>query len=139
MTVVFSVLILIVLASVVLLGLSVRVVREYRRLVVFRLGRVIGLRNPGVSATMLRSVLSAEGDRQAAVLRAEGFAFALRTINETASDADPRTMGLQYLEALKSLGSSAATKFVIPVELTGILQGMAGQAGRASGNGRGQT
>ena len=48
MTVVFGVLILMVLASLVLLGLSVRVVREYRRLVVFRLGRVIGLRNPGV-------------------------------------------------------------------------------------------
>ena len=82
------------------------------------------------------AVLSAEGDRQAAMLRAEGFALALRTINETASHADSRTMGLQYLEALKALGSSEATKFVIPVELTGILQGIAGQADRAFEDGR---
>jgi hypothetical protein len=41
------------------------------------------------------------------------------------------------LEALKALGSSAATKLVVPVELTGLLQGIAGQAGRAFGDGRG--
>ena len=84
------------------------------------------------------AVLSAEGDRQAAMLRAEGFALALRTINETASHADSRTMGLQYLEALKALGSSAATKLVLPVELTGLLQGIAGQANQAFGDGRRQ-
>jgi regulator of protease activity HflC (stomatin/prohibitin superfamily) len=82
------------------------------------------------------AVLTAEGDRQAAILRAEGFALALRTINESASTADARTMGLQYLEALKALGSSAATKLVLPLELTGLLQGIAGQAGRAFGDGR---
>ena len=77
------------------------------------------------------AVLTAEGDRQAAILRAEGFALALRTINETASQADPRTMGLQYLEALKALGASESTKFVLPVELTGLLAGIAGQARQA--------
>jgi regulator of protease activity HflC (stomatin/prohibitin superfamily) len=82
------------------------------------------------------AVLTAEGDRQAAILRAEGFALALRTINESASTADARTMGLQYLEALKALGSSASTKFVVPVELTGLLQGIAGQAAQAFGDGR---
>ena len=82
------------------------------------------------------AILQAEGDRQAAILRAEGFALALRSINEAASQADPRTMGLQYLEALKALGSSAATKLVLPLELTGLLQGIAGQAGRAFGDGR---
>jgi regulator of protease activity HflC (stomatin/prohibitin superfamily) len=82
------------------------------------------------------AILSAEGDRQAAILRAEGFALALRSINEAASTVDARTMGLQYLEALKALGSSAATKLVLPLELTGLLQGIAGQAGRAFGDGR---
>jgi regulator of protease activity HflC (stomatin/prohibitin superfamily) len=82
------------------------------------------------------AILSAEGDRQAAILRAEGFALALRSINEAASTVDARTMGLQYLEALKALGSSASTKFVLPMELTGLLQGIAGQAGRAFGDGR---
>ncbi|HKN38457.1 MAG TPA: slipin family protein, partial [Acidimicrobiia bacterium] len=48
MTVALGVLILIVLVAGVLVVLSVRVVREYQRLVVFRFGRVISLRNPGV-------------------------------------------------------------------------------------------
>ncbi|MGH2671150.1 MAG: SPFH domain-containing protein, partial [bacterium] len=47
-TAVFAFVILLVLAGAVIFALSVRVVREYQRLVVFRLGRVIGLRNPGV-------------------------------------------------------------------------------------------
>ena len=67
------------------------------------------------------AILSAEGDRQAAILRAEGFALALQKIYEVAHDVDGNTMTLQYLDALKELGASDATKFVIPVELTGLL------------------
>jgi hypothetical protein len=37
-----------------------------------------------------------------------------------ARDIDDRTMTLQYLEALKQLGSTAATKYVIPLELTDL-------------------
>ena len=39
---------LVVLAMVVALGLSVRIVREYQRIVLFRLGRAVGLRGPGL-------------------------------------------------------------------------------------------
>jgi regulator of protease activity HflC (stomatin/prohibitin superfamily) len=81
-------------------------------------------------------ILEAEGDKQAAALRAEGFALALTTLNASAREADPRTMGLQYLDALKALGATEATKLVVPVELTGLLQGMAAYAGLAFADGR---
>src|SRR5438309_3173758 len=61
-------------------------------------------------------ILRAEGDRQAAILRAEGFALALGTVFTTAQTVDTKTMTLQYLDALKALGSSPATKFVLPLE-----------------------
>ena len=77
------------------------------------------------------NILQAEGDRQAAALRAEGFALALRTVFETARQVDGKTMSLQYLEALKVVGSSPSTKFVLPMELTGMLQGIADLTSRA--------
>ncbi len=77
------------------------------------------------------AILSAEGDRQAAILRAEGFALALTTVFESARGVDAKTMGIQYLEALKVLGASASTKILLPLELSGMLQGIAGYAGTA--------
>jgi regulator of protease activity HflC (stomatin/prohibitin superfamily) len=81
------------------------------------------------------AILSAEGNRQAAILNAEGFALALQRIFETAQGLDANTMSLQYLEALKELGASEATKFIIPMELSSLLSGVAGQAGRAFNGG----
>ena len=85
------------------------------------------------------AILTAEGERQAAILRAQGFAEALTTVFQSASGVDAKTMGIQYLEALKSLGSSPATKFVIPLEFTGLLRGIGSMADeafqRADGNG----
>jgi regulator of protease activity HflC (stomatin/prohibitin superfamily) len=63
-------------------------------------------------------ILKAEGDRQAAILRAEGFSEALQRIFQAARGIDQKTMALQYLEALKALGQSPSTKFVIPTEFT---------------------
>jgi len=79
------------------------------------------------------AILNAEGDRQAAILRAEGFALALTTIFESARSVDAKTMSLQYLEALKQIGASASTKFVIPMELTSLLSGISGFAERTFG------
>jgi len=67
------------------------------------------------------AILRAEGDRQAAILRAQGFSEALNTIFGAAKNIDQKTMALQYLEALKSLGSGPATKFVIPMEFTQLM------------------
>lgn len=79
------------------------------------------------------AVLEADGERQAAVLRAEGFSIALERINAVASQADYRTMGLQYLEALKDLGQSPSSKFIFPMEFTSLLQPLIGMAGGNNG------
>ena len=83
------------------------------------------------------AILNAEGERQAAILRAEGFSLALRTIHQVASTIDANTMSLQYLEALKSLGASPATKLVIPMEFASLLSGVTDLAARSFGDGRG--
>jgi regulator of protease activity HflC (stomatin/prohibitin superfamily) len=83
------------------------------------------------------AILNAEGERQAAILRAEGFSLALRTIYQVASTIDANTMSLQYLEALKSLGASPSTKFVIPMEFASLLSGVTDLAARSFGDGRG--
>jgi regulator of protease activity HflC (stomatin/prohibitin superfamily) len=61
-------------------------------------------------------ILKAEGERQAAILRAEGFSQALERIYAAASGIDEKTMTLQYLEALKVIGASPSTKYIIPTE-----------------------
>ncbi|MGQ9554446.1 MAG: SPFH domain-containing protein [Anaerolineae bacterium] len=91
-------------------------------------------------ATILRAegnrqatILAAEGDRQAASLRAEGFALALEKIFAVARTVDDKTMSLQYLETLKMLGMSAATKFVLPMELTNLLRPFRSYTDQATG------
>jgi len=77
------------------------------------------------------AVLEAEGAKQAEVLRAEGHALALDQVFQVASHIDDNTMGLQYLEALRALGASAATKLVLPMELTNLLRPFIQQAAPA--------
>ncbi len=67
-------------------------------------------------------ILKAEGERQAAILRAEGFSQALERIYAAATTIDEKTMTLQYLEALKQLGASPSTKYVIPTEFTRLAE-----------------
>ncbi|HEY6058266.1 MAG TPA: SPFH domain-containing protein [Candidatus Limnocylindrales bacterium] len=71
-------------------------------------------------------ILKAEGDRQAAILRAEGFSQALTRIFQAANGVDQKTMALQYLEALKVIGASPSTKFVIPTEFTRLIEPFTG-------------
>jgi regulator of protease activity HflC (stomatin/prohibitin superfamily) len=76
-------------------------------------------------------VLRAEGERQAAALRAEGFALALQNIFNVARGVDSKTMALQYLETLKMLGASPATKFIFPMEFTNLIRPLTDLADRA--------
>jgi len=76
------------------------------------------------------AILNAEGDRQAAILRAEGFALALTKIFESAQGVDAKTMSLQYLDALKQIGASPSTKFIIPMEFSNMLSGIVGLTGQ---------
>src|SRR6187549_4022334 len=68
------------------------------------------------------AILRAEGLRQSQILEAEGFSQALERIFSAAHEIDEKTMTLQYLEALKALGASPSTKFVLPLELTQLAQ-----------------
>jgi regulator of protease activity HflC (stomatin/prohibitin superfamily) len=68
------------------------------------------------------SILRAEGERQAQVLRAEGFSAALEKIFEVAQSIDSNTMTLQYFDALKTIGTSPATKYIFPMEFTSMLE-----------------
>ena len=82
------------------------------------------------------AILNAEGDRQSAILRAEGFALALARIYETASTVDQKTMNLQYLDALKSIGSSPSSKIVVPMELSGLVGAFTALTGGKSDDAR---
>ena len=84
--------------------------------------------------TKQAEILKAEGDRQAAILRAQGFSEALGQIFSAAKGIDQKTMALQYLEALKALGASPATKFVIPTEFTRLIEPFAGYLAKGMGD-----
>jgi regulator of protease activity HflC (stomatin/prohibitin superfamily) len=78
------------------------------------------------------TILEAEGHRQEAILTAQGFADALQRIYAVAQQVDPKTMSLQYLDALKAIGASPATKFVLPMELTTLMRSFSDFTARAT-------
>lgn len=81
------------------------------------------------------AILEAEGQKMAQALRAEGFASALEEIFKSAKNVDANTMLIQYLEALKSIGASPSTKYIFPMEFTGLVKPLA-EMMTASGNGK---
>jgi regulator of protease activity HflC (stomatin/prohibitin superfamily) len=68
------------------------------------------------------AILEAEGQRAGQALRAEGFAVALDKIFDVAKTIDNKTMTLQYLDSLKSIGASPSTKFIFPMEFAGLIR-----------------
>lgn len=79
-------------------------------------------------ATILRAegekqaaILNAQGEREARILMAEGYAEGLQRVFAAAKRVDSKTMAIQYLEALKDIGGSESTKYVIPMEFTRLL------------------
>lgn len=70
------------------------------------------------------AILRAEGERQAALLQAQGRAAALRALLADARNLDEKTLMLQYLDALREVGSSPSTKFVVPMEVTSLVGDM---------------
>lgn len=85
------------------------------------------------------AILEAEGEQQAAFLRADGFANALERINGVAQTADSKTMGLQYLDALKEVGKSPSSKFIFPMEFTRLLGSLGNMAAGDRGDGGSQS
>ena len=70
-------------------------------------------------------ILEAQGYREAQLLRAEGDAHALAKLDETARHIDPNTINLRYLEMLRHMGETSATKFILPLELTSLVRSIA--------------
>ncbi len=67
------------------------------------------------------NILRAEGEKEAQVRKAEGYSVALKEINSAASKLDNRTVTLQYFDTLKNIGTNPATKYIFPMEFTGLL------------------
>ena len=76
-------------------------------------------------------ILQAEGERQSQILRAEGYSKALEQIFSAAGKIDSKTMLIQYFEALKTLGASASTKYIIPMEFTSMMEPLISKAKEA--------
>jgi regulator of protease activity HflC (stomatin/prohibitin superfamily) len=72
------------------------------------------------------AILTAEGFRQSQILNAEGYSQALERIFGAAQTIDQKTMALQYMETLKALGASASTKYILPLELSRLVESFAG-------------
>lgn len=72
-------------------------------------------------------ILKAEGQRQAQLLKAQGYGKALDAIFQDAQNIDEKTMLLQYLETLREVGNSPSTKFVVPMELTNLMDQFSGK------------
>ncbi len=68
------------------------------------------------------AILKAEGDKQAVILRAQGYGESLNWIYQVAKTIDAKTMTLQYLDTLKTIGNSPSTKYIIPAEFTELLK-----------------
>ena len=77
-------------------------------------------------------ILRAEGDRQSQLLRAQGFAKALEAIYVEARNIDSNTIMLQYLDTLRTIGASPSTKFVVPMEVTGLMKELSSAFSRPS-------
>jgi regulator of protease activity HflC (stomatin/prohibitin superfamily) len=61
-----------------------------------------------------------EGEKQYEILVAEGKKKSLELIQEAAEKLGTNALLLQYLEALKSIAQSPATKIILPLELLGV-------------------
>lgn len=78
------------------------------------------------------AILRAEGGKQSQILAAEGYAEALQRIFDAAKGIDSKTMSLQYLDTLKALGNSPATKFIFPMEFSNLLKPFIGYAAQST-------
>jgi regulator of protease activity HflC (stomatin/prohibitin superfamily) len=65
-------------------------------------------------------ILRAQGQREAQILEAEGYSIGLERIYAVAQNVDANTMGLQYLEMMKVMGTGDSTKWIIPMDLAAM-------------------
>lgn len=67
-------------------------------------------------------ILEAEGERMAIILQAQGEAQKLRILSVGASTLDSKALTVLSLDAFKALGMTPSTKFILPFELTKLVE-----------------
>jgi regulator of protease activity HflC (stomatin/prohibitin superfamily) len=82
------------------------------------------------------AILQAEGERQAQLLKSQGFAAGLKALEDEARNVNENTLMLQYLETLRSIGGSASTKFVVPMEVTQLMDRLTAAMGKKDSDGQ---
>jgi regulator of protease activity HflC (stomatin/prohibitin superfamily) len=82
------------------------------------------IKPPVEIVTSMHKQVSAEWQRKATVIQAEGDAQALRMLDEAAMNMDANTKSLKYYETLQKLGDGSATKYILPLELTNLAKGL---------------
>ena len=74
-------------------------------------------------------ILEAQGQRTARILEQQGEAQGLRIISMGAAALDAKALTVLSLDTVKKLGEGASTKFVLPFELTKLIEGAAEYVG----------
>lgn len=74
-------------------------------------------------------VLEAEGERLAIILQSQGEAQKLRIMSVGASTLDSKALTVLSLETMQSLGQGQSTKWIIPFEITSIMEGISDYLG----------
>ncbi|MCE5296986.1 MAG: SPFH/Band 7/PHB domain protein [Euryarchaeota archaeon] len=69
-------------------------------------------------------VLEAEGERLAIILQSQGEAQRLRILSVGAFSLDSRALTVLSLDTMKALGQGASTKWILPFEVTKLLDGV---------------
>jgi regulator of protease activity HflC (stomatin/prohibitin superfamily) len=76
-------------------------------------------------------ILEAEGERMAIILQSQGEAQKLRILSVGASPLDSKALTVLTLDTIKSLGNGQSTKFIFPMELTRLVEGVSEYLGSA--------
>ncbi len=69
-------------------------------------------------------ILEAEGERMAIILQAQGESQKLRILSVGASTLDSKALTVLSLDAFKAVGAGASTKYILPFELTKLVEGV---------------
>ena len=74
-------------------------------------------------------ILEAEGERMGIILEKQGEAQGLRITAVGAAPLDSKALTVLSLEAVKKLGEGESTKFVVPFEITKLMEGISDYVG----------
>jgi regulator of protease activity HflC (stomatin/prohibitin superfamily) len=69
-------------------------------------------------------ILEAEGERMAIILQSQGEAQKLRILSVGAAPLDSKALTVLTLDTIKALGNGQSTKFIFPMELTRLVEGV---------------